>query len=77
MHAILDQIIAFLSSAEGASASLMVVGIFLMKVFPKLRALNVVSPILRKSGQILIGAANVIDSVLPKEVPAPSEAPKA
>lgn len=67
----LDKILAFLSSAEGASLTIAVVVEFILRMIKSEKPLSIlylIANVAKKSGEILVKIGNLIDKVLPQRL---------
>jgi len=67
----LDKILAFLSSAEGASLTIAVVVEFILRMIKSEKPLSIlylISSVAKKSGEILVKIGNLMDKVLPQRL---------
>lgn len=71
MDAIFAKALEFLSSVEGASATVAIVLEFVFRLFPSekpLSVLYIVALVLRKSGEIFIKGGELLDKILPQKL---------
>lgn len=71
MDAVFEQIIKFISSAEGASLTIAMVIEFIFRMIPSQKPLSimyVVAAVARKSGEILVKIGNLLDKILPQKL---------
>lgn len=71
MDAIFAKALEFLSSVEGASATVAIVLEFVFRLFPSekpLSVLYVVALVLRKSGELFIKGGELLDKILPQKL---------
>lgn len=67
----LDKILAFLSSAEGASLTIAVVVEFILRMIKSEKPLSIlylIANVTKKSGEILVKIGNLMDKVLPQRL---------
>lgn len=67
----LDKILAFLSSAEGASLTIAVVVEFILRMVKSEKPLSIlylIANVTKKSGEILVKIGNLMDKVLPQRL---------
>lgn len=67
----LDKILAFLSSAEGASLTIAVVVEFILRMIKSEKPLSIlylIANVAKKSGEILVKISNLMDKVLPQRL---------
>lgn len=71
MEAIFEQIIKFISSAEGASLTIAMVLEFVFRMIPSQKPLSIiygVAVVIKKSGEVLTKLGNLLDKILPQKI---------